>query len=83
MKVCTVDTCFRQSADCYTERLCNELSKWFEKRSANTRNVKRHRDNLDERFEGSCDWLQSAPCFRKWLDADGQDPILFLHALPG
>jgi hypothetical protein len=59
------------------------MSKWLESRAANKTNVKRHHDNIDDRFENTCDWLLNTSWYEDWLKGSNSDPILWLHAQPG
>jgi hypothetical protein len=59
------------------------MKQWLDTRANNKANVKRHRDNINERFEDTCDWLLTKSWYEDWVKEIKVDPILWLHAQPG
>lgn len=65
-----------------------EIRKWLSHTSssesaAREYNIKRHRDNMEERFENTCEWLLNEPTFVKWLDATSSDSVIWVRGGPG
>lgn len=65
-----------------------EIRTWLSHTSSNEAgareySLKRHRDNVEERFENTCEWLLDEPTFVKWLYGTSNDSVIWVRGPPG
>ncbi|KAG9231383.1 hypothetical protein BJ875DRAFT_517370 [Amylocarpus encephaloides] len=60
----------------------SEISGWLKRRAANGTNIKRHQENIDNRFGNTCDWLSTSEWYQNWIHST-TDTIVWLYAQPG
>ena len=74
----------RQEASAWRkQQQSDRVRSWLGEPGINESNMRRHLNNIGDRFGSTCDWLLGSSTFKAWIDGTSGQPILWLYAGPG